>query len=152
MFTDVAYVHISSPPDADVLCRYDSRYNEPRKSFPNSKSATNFGAICGRPPRKVSSVMGQKLRESKWFTHEELKIVCAVLESGFIVQKSVEDEEVEDQWGIAMWDVGHGVYFGFVVTRTFTWYPKFSKHPIVVMFMWPFFTKLFCAFRLFLKK
>lgn len=108
MFTDVAYVHISSPPDTDFLCRYDPRLaSEPRKSFPNCKSSSNFGAICAKPQRKTSSVMGQKLRESKWFTHEELKILCAVLESGFIVQKSRNDEE--DQWGIALWNIGYGV-------------------------------------------
>lgn len=60
-----------------------------------------------RVTRKNSLVVGQKLRESKWFTHDEINILCAVLESGFIVQR--KDETTDDHRGIALWSPGYGM-------------------------------------------
>uniref|UniRef100_T1PCV2 Lecithin retinol acyltransferase n=1 Tax=Musca domestica TaxID=7370 RepID=T1PCV2_MUSDO len=45
-------------------------------SFNKTPTQTTFG----------SSVAVQKLRESKWFTREEQRIFCAVVECGFIVE------------------------------------------------------------------
>lgn len=60
-----------------------------------------------------SSVAIHKLRESKWFTHVEMKIFCSVVESGFIVEKRHDKDEHEDkhQWGIAWWKTGYGNSF-----------------------------------------
>lgn len=55
--------------------------------------------------RGASFVVGQKLRESKWFTHEEMKILCAVIESGFIVERQ---RDPENTFGIALWTPGFG--------------------------------------------
>lgn len=52
--------------------------------------------------RGTSFVVGHKLRESKWFIHDEMKIFLAVVETGFIV-------EVEDEiFGVAVWTPGYG--------------------------------------------
>lgn len=52
-------------------------------------------------PTFGSSVAVQKLRESKWFQSEEQRILCAVLECGFIVEIR-EDKENEGWFGIAI--------------------------------------------------
>ncbi|XP_018330683.1 uncharacterized protein LOC108740736 [Agrilus planipennis] len=64
-------------------------------SFPNKKQVT----------RNCSFVVGQKLRESKWFTHEEVRIFSAVVETGFIVQ--TKNEKAQITWGIAAWTPGY---------------------------------------------
>lgn len=50
--------------------------------------------------RSGSFVIGQKLRESKWFTHSEIKIFCAVVETGFLIEHKNGDKI---QWGVAIW-------------------------------------------------
>lgn len=50
--------------------------------------------------RSGSFVIGQKLRESKWFTHSEIKIFCAVVETGFLIEHKNGDII---QWGVAIW-------------------------------------------------
>lgn len=50
--------------------------------------------------RSGSFVIGQKLRESKWFTHSELNIFCAVVETGFLIEHKNGDNI---QWGVAIW-------------------------------------------------
>lgn len=57
--------------------------------------------------RRGSYVVGQKLRESKWFNHDELKVFCAVVETGFIVQRK-DDINDELEFGIAVWNTGEG--------------------------------------------
>ena len=57
--------------------------------------------------RTTSFVVGQKLRESKWFAHDELKIFCAVVETGFIVERKTEEGE-ENMLGVAAWTPGYG--------------------------------------------
>lgn len=59
--------------------------------------------------RSGSFVVGQKLRESKWFNHTELKILCAVCETGFIVElKSDNSENTEESdFGVAVWNDGY---------------------------------------------
>lgn len=52
--------------------------------------------------RGASFVVGHKLRESKWFTHEEMKIFLAVVETGFIV------EVQHEIFGVAVWTPGYG--------------------------------------------
>lgn len=54
--------------------------------------------------RGGSFVMGQKLRESKWFQHNEMNVFCAVVETGFIVQL----KENDDHYGIVVWHQGFG--------------------------------------------
>ncbi|XP_077297523.1 lethal (1) G0469 NlpC/P60 domain-containing protein isoform X2 [Arctopsyche grandis] len=63
-----------------------------------------------------SSVAIHKLRESKWFRHDEQGILCAVLESGFIVEIKADPLALElDEgivapdyhcYGVAMWKKG----------------------------------------------
>lgn len=74
-----------------------------------------------------SSVAIHKLRETKWFRHDEQGILCAVLETGFIVEIKADTlaAEVEDGvvapdyhcYGVAMWKKGKGtsarILFGF---------------------------------------
>lgn len=55
--------------------------------------------------RGASFVVGQKLRESKWFTHEEINVLCAVLESGFIIERQNDSDNI---FGIALWAPGFG--------------------------------------------
>lgn len=55
----------------------------------NNNGKTTFG----------SSVAVQKLRESKWFSPDESRILCAVLECGFIVEVR-EDKENEGWYGV----------------------------------------------------
>lgn len=62
--------------------------------------------------RTGSFVVGQKLRESKWFAHEEIKILCAVLETGFVVELRRDgcSEDAVRRFGIALWDQGFGTF------------------------------------------
>lgn len=53
--------------------------------------------------RGNSFVVGQKLRESKWFEHSETAIFCAVVETGFIIE--LEKGE-QNYFGIAVWNEG----------------------------------------------
>lgn len=65
-----------------------------------------------------SSVAIHKLRETKWFRHDEQGILCAVLESGFIVEIKADPLAAElDEgivapdyhcYGVAMWKKGKG--------------------------------------------
>lgn len=57
--------------------------------------------------RSGSFVVGQKLRESKWFSHEETKVLCAVLETGFILETKNHNEE--KALGVAVWNPGYGM-------------------------------------------
>lgn len=83
--------------------RTTNRQPMPRNRSANSvlqvqKSATNI-------TRGGSFIVGQKLRESKWFTHEETNILLAVIESGFIVEKKCDGDSVH---GVALWTHGFG--------------------------------------------
>jgi len=99
MFHELAYVHSSSSDDR--------KFGDHKPKLKQSNSSANIEKLNARPKvtRKGSLVVGQKLRESKWFTHDEINILCAVLESGFIVQK--KDEKTEDHRGIALWTPGY---------------------------------------------
>lgn len=46
-----------------------------------------------------SSIAAQKLRESKWFGPDECRILCAVIESGFIVEIK-EGQENDGTFGV----------------------------------------------------
>ncbi|KAJ6638817.1 hypothetical protein Bhyg_11555 [Pseudolycoriella hygida] len=48
-----------------------------------------------------SAIAGQKLRESKWFTVDESRILCAVIECGFIVETR-EGQENDGWFGVAI--------------------------------------------------
>jgi hypothetical protein len=48
-----------------------------------------------------TTVAVQKLRESKWFTVEEQKLFCAVIENGFIVEVRL-DQDSESWYGVVM--------------------------------------------------
>jgi len=88
------------------------------------KSSSNVTRFLDKQPqlqaeiqRTGSFVVGQKLRESKWFTHNELKVFCAVIETGFIVQNKCEEDSQDSdssqnddhhsvRYGIAVWNIG----------------------------------------------
>lgn len=57
--------------------------------------------------RTNSYVVGQKLRESKWLAHDEMKIFCAVVETGFIVERKTEEDEPK-MFGLVIWEPGFG--------------------------------------------
>ena len=57
--------------------------------------------------RTNSYVVGQKLRESKWFDHEEMKVFCSVVETGFIVQRKTREDDPKI-FGIVVWTTGYG--------------------------------------------
>lgn len=82
------------------------------KKIPKNKSSDNVLTLKtdkSKIKRGTSFVVGQKLRESKWFSHDEIKVLCAVIESGFIVEK---DEGGITVFGIALWQPGFGkLYF-----------------------------------------
>lgn len=80
---------------------YDHKFFESKKSFVSKKQNKENGTK-GQITRGTSFVVGHKLRESKWFTHEEMKIFLAVVETGFIV-------EIEKEiFGVAVWIPGYG--------------------------------------------
>lgn len=80
---------------------YDHKLFESKKTFVPKKQNKPNGQIT----RGTSFVVGHKLRESKWFNHEEMKVFLAVVETGFIV-------EVQNEiFGIAMWTPGYGEWF-----------------------------------------
>lgn len=65
-----------------------------------------------------SSVAIHKLRETKWFKHEEQGVLLAVVESGFIVEIKADplcDEESQipqdyHAYGVAVWKKGKGMF------------------------------------------
>lgn len=66
-------------------------------SSTNSNKQQNFG----------SAIAGQKLRESKWFGADESRILCAVIECGFIVE--TRDGQENDGWfGVAICKTSKG--------------------------------------------
>lgn len=83
---------------------YDHKLFDSKKTFvPKNKNKQN--GVNGQITRGTSFVVGHKLRESKWFNHDEMKIFLAVVETGFIV-------EIQNEiYGIAMWRAGYGEYF-----------------------------------------
>lgn len=64
--------------------------------------------------RTGSFVIGQKLRESKWFTHVEMNVFCAVVESGFIVEQKENDSDVIKH-GVAIWAPNFGKFALFIL-------------------------------------
>lgn len=103
MFQEIAYIYGSN--HEDLVKNYETK-----SRLSSSRSSASIERLSGQSNtklnRKNSLVVGQKLRESKWFAHNEINIVCAVLESGFIVQKKYENTEGER--GIAVWTSGYG--------------------------------------------
>ncbi|XP_044269535.1 uncharacterized protein LOC123014462 [Tribolium madens] len=65
-----------------------------------SSTTTVFQLKQENVKRTGSFVVGQKLRESKWFTHAEMSVFCAVVESGFIVEQKENDVS---KYGVAIW-------------------------------------------------
>lgn len=83
-----------------------------KRTLSNPPGAINMERISRQEAtfkRTGSFVVGQKLRESKWFTHEEHKVLCAVLETGFIVESRNQNDE--SKFGIAVWTPGFGTLF-----------------------------------------
>ncbi|XP_022920916.1 uncharacterized protein [Onthophagus taurus] len=85
----------------------NSRITERRPSAP---MVTNKSACFKPNPKNIartnSYVVGQKLRESKWFDHDELKIFSSVVETGFIIQRKTDEEEPK-AFGIVVWTTGY---------------------------------------------
>jgi hypothetical protein len=90
-----------------------NRQQQKRERSPNSLPKNNSTlAMCQmrvqeNVKRSGSFVVGQKLRESKWFTHAEMNIFCAVVESGFIIEQ--KQGEVS-RYGVVIWAPGYGEY------------------------------------------
>lgn len=86
--------------------------NANTSKIPKNKSSDNVSTLNNdknKIKRGTSFVVGQKLRESKWFSHDEIRVLCAVIESGFIVEKKEGDITV---FGVALWQPGYGkLYF-----------------------------------------
>ncbi|KAL3275441.1 hypothetical protein HHI36_020202, partial [Cryptolaemus montrouzieri] len=81
--------------------------SKPRTSLPKitSNPAIMGDRQRGGVKRGNSFIVGQKLRESKWFRQDEMKIVCAVVESGFILEK--HENGLENTYGVIMWVPGY---------------------------------------------
>ncbi|CAH4028913.1 unnamed protein product [Pieris brassicae] len=106
-----------------VTCRSFQQIKPPEKSLappPTVKGLlSRFGSQAQAlfAPKKQkfgSSVAIHKLRETKWFKHDEQNILCAVLESGFVLEVRAEDPLPPDSvvspdyhmYAIAMWKKG----------------------------------------------
>lgn len=92
---------------------FNTFHDEPprpaRSKVPNTNSSFSLDKGSSQTngfKRTASFVVGQKLRESKWFSHEETKVLCAVLETGFIVE--MKNQTGEKLQGIAIWTPGFG--------------------------------------------
>jgi len=85
---------------------YPSKMKETKPKVQRTRSTGSVQrAVTGQAlSRTASFVIGQKLRESKWFKHDELRVFCAVIETGFIVQSKDESDKIE--FGIAVWNAG----------------------------------------------
>ncbi|XP_017782579.1 PREDICTED: uncharacterized protein LOC108566944 [Nicrophorus vespilloides] len=128
---------------------YTSKIKETKPKVQRTKSATNVQRLLnqhqqeGDLSRRGSFVIGQKLRESKWFTHEELRVFCAVIETGFIVQRKDDQEEIE--YGIAVWDVGQEKSKNPDHINIYSLYPhkdNFRVKSFLLFEFWPEGTKL----------
>jgi hypothetical protein len=87
-----------------------NRQQQKRERSPNSLPKNNSTlAMCQmrvqeNVKRSGSFVVGQKLRESKWFTHAEMNIFCAVVESGFIIEQKQGEAS---RYGVVIWAPGY---------------------------------------------
>lgn len=109
-----------------VNCRSFQQLKPPEKSLAPSPPIvkgllSRFGSqaqalFAPKKQRFGSSVAIHKLRETKWFKHDEQNILCAVLESGFILEVKAEDPLPADStlspeyhmYAVAMWKKGKG--------------------------------------------
>ncbi|GBP35315.1 hypothetical protein EVAR_20688_1 [Eumeta japonica] len=108
-----------------VTCRSVQQLKPPEKSLapppvPTARGLlSRFGSqaqalFAPKKPRFGSSVAIHKLRETKWFKHDEQNILCAVLESGFILEVRAEEplppgsalSPDYHMYAIAMWKKG----------------------------------------------
>lgn len=69
-------------------------------SSSSSNNSKNFG----------STIAAQKLRESKWFGPDESRILCAVIECGFIIEIK-EGQENEGTFGVVNFKPIKGEHF-----------------------------------------
>lgn len=74
----------------------------------NNNDSVHNNQNNSRKPSFGSSVAIHKLRDTKWFGHSEERIFCAVVESGFIVERKLNVNCELSQWGIAIWQAGKG--------------------------------------------
>lgn len=110
-----------------VTCRSFQQLKPPEKSLappPTVKGLlSRFGSqaqalFAPKKQRFGSTVAIHKLRETKWFKHDEQNILCAVLESGFVLEVRAEDPLPPDStlspdyhmYAVGMWKKGKGVY------------------------------------------
>ncbi|CAH0548040.1 unnamed protein product [Brassicogethes aeneus] len=87
----------SSPPSPKPRRALPKNYSQVNVNNNNNNRGGNFKRGC-------SFVVGQKLRESKWFGRNETNVFCAVVESGFIVEKNVLEKTL---YGIVLWTPGN---------------------------------------------
>lgn len=117
-----------------VTCRSFQQIKPPEKSLAPSPPTvkgllSRFGSqaqalFAPKKPRFGSSVAIHKLRETKWFKHDEQNILCAVCETGFILEVRAEDPLPPDSvlspdyhmYAVAMWKKGKGVYHMCCIT------------------------------------
>lgn len=97
----VLATEIMLPPRRNSFSGSESEKN---KSPPANKSHWWFFTSKLKSHEEVGGsnqhIATQKLRESKWFKENEQKIVCAVMETGFIVEmklESAQDKTVETE-------------------------------------------------------
>lgn len=82
--------------------------NNNRNMSKIGNSTNTIRKVNSQPIMFGSSVAIHKLRESKWFNHNEDKILCSVVENGFILEKKFKDDNLDNEWGIAIWKPGFG--------------------------------------------
>lgn len=77
----------------------------------NSSSSPNIagGAAAGGSASCGLHVAPQKLRESKWFTQDESRVLCAVAEPGFVVEIR-EGQENESSYGVLLFKASKGAF------------------------------------------
>ncbi|XP_044766065.1 uncharacterized protein LOC123322226 [Coccinella septempunctata] len=92
----------------DVLVQIQAtqRANKEEKERKNRRMF--LAELLRSHPVMTSDHDSYKLRTSKWFDHEEISIVCSVLETGFIVEKKHKmQDDSYTTYGIALWDLGY---------------------------------------------
>lgn len=83
---------------------------EPKKNILRANSvigALKWWSSNNNKQQFGSSIVGQKLRESKWFGVDESRILCAVIECGFIVETR-EGQENDGWFGVAICKTSRG--------------------------------------------
>lgn len=90
------------------ILRTNSSVLSSMKWWPTNTNTTN--ADSKKPQGFGSSIAVQKLRESKWFNQDESRVLCAVIESGFIIETK-EGQENDGWFGVVQCKTAKGKHF-----------------------------------------